>query len=126
MSNNSSQPSAREIQKLHQLMIYGRWIAVVTAWILIVPFALWDMRETIQLCIDYCTWSSIRLGLEFHPLSAVGLSFSVAFALSVLVWQSINILQGGLSDKQKYYLRQQVQKIRQKGKKHWLYRWVID
>jgi hypothetical protein len=126
MSNDIQQPSDREIQKLHQLMIYGRWIAVATVWILIVPFALWDMRETIQLCIDYCTWSNIRLGLEFNPWSALGLSFSVGFALSVLVWQSINILKGELSGRQKYYLSQQVQKIRQQGKKHWLYRWVID
>lgn len=126
MTNDIEQPCDREIQKLHKLMTYGRWIAVVTAWILIVPFALWNMKETIELCIDYCTWSNIRLGLEFHPLSALGLSFSVGIALSVLVWQSKNILQGGLSDQQKYYLRRKVQKIRQQRKKHWLYRWIID
>ncbi|MGI0482321.1 hypothetical protein ACN4EE_16245 [Geminocystis sp. CENA526] len=118
--------SDREINRLHELMIYGRWLAVVIAWIVIMPFALWDMRETIVLCMEYCTWSGIRLGLEFHPFSALGLSFCIGFAVSVLVWQSKIILQGDLSDKQKYYLARQVEKIRQQGNSHWLYNWVFD
>ena len=116
--------SPQEIEKLHILMIYGRWIAVGLAWLLIMPWALWEMRETIELCIEYCTWSGVRLGLEFHPLPSLGISFCIGFAISVLVWQSTNILQGGLSDKQKYYLRKQVIKIRYQREKNMFYKWI--
>ncbi|BAQ66106.1 hypothetical protein [Geminocystis sp. NIES-3709] len=128
MTNNIDRElvSNKEIENLHRLMLYGRWIVVAILWVLIVPWGLWQLRETISLCQDYCTWSAIRLGLEFNPWAGLGLSFCVGLAVSVLVWQSSYILRGGLSDKQKYYLSQQVSKIRQQGKKNWLYHWVID
>jgi hypothetical protein len=122
IENNSI--SDREINRLHQLTVYGRWVLVATSWILILPWALWQLRETISLCQDYFTWSAVRLGLEFNPWATLGLSFCIGFTTSVLVWQSIYILQGGLSEKQKYYLSEKVKKIRHRNKKSWLYRWL--
>ncbi|WP_373480763.1 hypothetical protein [Geminocystis sp.] len=116
----------KEIQKLYQLTIYGRWILVCLSWILILPWGLWELRETISLCQEYCTWSGIRLGLEFNPWAALGLSFCIVFTTSVLVWQSSYILRGDFSEKQKYYLTQKVTQIRQKGKKYWLYSFVCE
>ncbi|MBL1209666.1 hypothetical protein [Geminocystis sp. GBBB08] len=118
--------SNQEIDRLHQLTVYGRWLLVVMSWILILPWALWELRETISLCQEYCTWSAIRAGMEFNPWGALGLVFCFAFATSVLVWQSSYILRGGLSDKQKYYLTEKVKKIRLQNKKNWLYRLMYD
>jgi hypothetical protein len=114
--------SDQEIERLHQLTVYGRWLLVAISWILILPWALWELRETISFCQEYCTWSAVRLGLEFNPWAALGLSFCVAFPTSVLVWQSSYILRGGLSDKEKYYFTKKITKIRLQNKRNWLYK----
>ncbi len=116
----------KDIEKLYQLKIYGRWIVVITSWILILPWALWQFRETIFLCQERCTWATIRVGIEFTPLASLAIAFCFGFATSVLVWQSVHILNGGLSEREKYYLRQEVLKIRQKGESHWFYRYLVD
>jgi hypothetical protein len=128
MDNNieNNDISDQEIEKLHQLTIYGRWILVAISWVFILPWALWDLRETISLCQEYCTWSAIRSGMEFNPWAALGVTFCVAFATSVLVWQSSYILRGGLSDKEKYYFTEKIKKIRLKGKDYWLYKLIYN
>jgi len=118
--------TAKEINRLYELKIYGRWIVVITTWILLLPWALWQFRETISLCQERCTWATIRIGIEFTPFASLGIAFCLGFATSVLVKQSVHILKGGLSEKEKYYLSQEVLKIRQKGKSHWLYNYLDD
>lgn len=113
------------IERLHRLTVYGRWLFVVICWLTLAPFGLWEMRETIALCQQHCTWSAIRYGLQFNPYGAVSITFCIAITTAVLVWQSSHILQGGLSDKEKYYLQQQVEKIRAKGTKHILWKWIF-
>lgn len=118
--------SKEEIERLYQLTVYGRWILVTISWVFILPWALWDLRETISLCQEYCTWSAIRSGMEFNPWAAFWLTFCVAFATSVLVWQSSYILRGGLSDKEKYYFIEKIKKIRRKNKNNWLYKLMYE
>lgn len=118
------QVTEENMQRLYQLKIYGRWIVVIISWILILPWALWEFRETISLCQERCTWATIRVGIEFTPLASLGIAFCLGFATSVLVKQSLYILKGGLSEKEKYYLHREVLKILQKGKSHWLYRYL--
>jgi hypothetical protein len=110
-----------QIQRLYQLTIYGRWLFVIICWLTLAPFGIWQMRETISLCQEYCTWAAIRYGMQFNPFGALALIFCIAITTSVLVWQSSHILQGGLSAKEKYYLKQKVLKIKAQGSKHWLY-----
>lgn len=118
--------SEQEIERLHQLTLYGRWILVGISWIFILPWALWELRETISFCQEYCTWSAIRAGIEFNPWAALGVTFCIAFATSVLVWQSSYILRGELSDKEKYYFIEKIKKIRTKNKNNWLYRLMYE
>jgi len=125
-NDNTQTVTEKEIEKLYQLKIYGRWIVVIIAWILILPWALWQFRETISLCQERCTWATIRVGIEFTPLASLGIAFCLGFATSVLVKQSVHILNGGLSEKEKYYLSQEVLKIRQKGESYWLYRYLYS
>lgn len=113
-----------EIEKLHRLTVYGRWVVVIILWLTIIPPSLWQLRETIALCLEYCTWSAIRIGLQYHPWATVGISFCVGMLTATLVWQSMNILRGGLSPRQKLYLKKQILKIRRRGGKYWLYRYL--
>ena len=116
--------SEREIKKLYRLHIYGRWLIVFVCCLLILPWSIWQLEESISLCLEHCTWATIRLGMEFHPLATVGISFCLGLITSVLLWQSSSILRGGLSERQKYYLTQKIIKIRQKGGQYWLYNWI--
>ncbi len=122
--SNEQIVSEKQIKRLYRFYLYGRWLVVLICWLLIMPWAIWQFKETISLCQEQCTWAAIRIGMEFNLLAAVGISFCLGLITSVLVWQSTVILRGRLSDKQHYYLSQQVQKISSQGKKHWLYRWI--
>jgi hypothetical protein len=114
----------KQVSKLHQLSIYTRYLFVLLCWFVLVPYALWEMRETISLCQEYCTWAAIRIGLEFNPFASLALIFTIAITTAVLVWQSRNILSGGISPKERYFLEQKVHKIRAMGPKHPLWKWV--
>lgn len=115
----------QEVEKLHQLTVYGRWVLVAICWLTLVPWGLWEFRETISLCQDYCTWAAVRMGIEFNLLASFVLTFVIAITTSVLVWQSSHILRGGLSDKEKYYLAKKVKQIRQEGKKNIFWYWLM-
>lgn len=116
----------KQIEKLHKINIYGRWLFVLICWITLAPFGLWEMRETISLCQQYCTRSTIKYGLQFNPFGAVAITFCIAITTAVLIRQSIYILKGGLSPKEKFYLEKQVRKIQAKGPKHFLWKWVFN
>ena len=126
--NNSLENSNldQQVKRLHRLTVYGRWLFVVFCWLTLAPFGIWQMRETISLCQEHCTWAAVRYGLQFNPLGGLALTFSIAITTAVLVWQSSHILDGGLSAKQKYYLAEKVKKIKAKGSEHPLYKWVCS
>lgn len=114
----------QQVVKLHRLTVYGRWIFVGICWLTLVPWGLWQLRETISLCQEYCTWAAVRLGLEFNLWAGFALTFTVALTTSVLLWQSSHILRGGLSAKEQYYLGEKVKKIQQQGRKNILWYWL--
>jgi hypothetical protein len=85
---------------------------------------LWDLYPEFLLWQQYFTWSAVRYGLAFNPFAAVGLAFCIGMTVSVLVWQSRNILIG-LPQPEKQRLEKQVCKIRQQGSSHPLWKFVI-
>lgn len=115
----------REIDRLYRLTLYGRWVLVVLLWLLLGGWSLWDLRESITLMQTYFTWSALRYGLAFHPLGAIGLGLCVSLTVSVLVWQSRNLIWG-LPQAEQKRLQESVCKIRQQGRSHPLWRWVCD
>jgi len=116
---------AQQIQKLHRLTVYGRWLFAGFLWLTIAPFCLWDLRVEISLLQQYFTWEGLRYALIFHPLSTLGLSFCISVTTSVLVWQSRNILWG-LPLQEQQHLQKQVYRIRQQGSSHPLWKWVCQ
>jgi hypothetical protein len=113
----------QQVQKLHILTVYGRWLFAVCSWLVIAPFCLWDFRVEITLLRQYFTWVALRFALISHPFSTLGLSFCIAVTTSVLVWQSRNILLG-LPEQEKQRLEQQVFHIRRQGPTHPLWKWI--
>ncbi|MEL6162326.1 MAG: hypothetical protein AAFY21_09695 [Cyanobacteria bacterium J06641_2] len=113
----------QQVQRLHELTVYGRWLVVIFLWLTVAPLCLWELRTEIELLREYFTWASVRYGLFFHPFAALGLGLCVGMTLSVLMWQSRNILFGmPVAEKQR--LEKQVYRIRQQGSSHPLWKWV--
>ncbi len=121
---NSIDPNfTQQVQKLHELTVYGRWFFVGCLWLTIAPFSLWNLRSEIALLQQYFTWVAVRYGLFYHPLSTLGLAVCIATTVSTLVWQSRNILLG-LPQREQERLEKQVFRIRQQGQTHPLWKWI--
>lgn len=122
-TENSDLSFAQEVQRLHQLQVYGRWFFVSFLWLTVAPVCLWNLRAEIVLWRQYFTWVAVRYGLFYHPLATLGLAFCIGVTTAVLVWQSRNVLLG-LPQQEKQRLEKQVFRIRQQGPSHPLWRWV--
>lgn len=112
-----------EVQRLHELTVYGRWLVVGLLWLSVAPLSLWGLRREIALLLENFTWAAVRYGLVYNRLPAIGLGLCMGMTLAVLVWQSRNILLG-LPRKEQLRLEQQVRRIRQQGPSHPLWRLV--
>lgn len=122
----SSDPHfARQVERLHRLTVYGRWLLVIFLWLTLAPLCLWDLREEIKLLREYFTWAALRYGLLFHQGATFGLGLCIGMTLSVLIWQSRNILIG-MPVSEKRRLEKQVYRIRQQGSSHPLWKWVCN
>lgn len=113
----------KQVQRLHRLTVYGRWLFVGCLWLTVAPLSLWALRSEIALWRQYFTWTALRYGLYHHPVATFGLAFCIAMTTAVLVWQSRNILFG-LPQRDRQRLQQQVQHIRQQGESHPLWKWI--
>lgn len=114
---------AAAIARLHALTVWGRWLVVAVLWLTVGSWSLWQMRKVWELAMEFFTWSVIRYGLIFHPGAAIGLGLCIGMTLSVLLWQSRNILWGLPLSEQKA-LEKRVLKIHQQGPSHPLWKWV--
>ena len=114
----------QQVYRLHRLTVYGRWLAVALLWLCLAPICLWLLRSEIALWLDYFTWTAVRYTIIYNRLAAIGLILCIASTIAVLIWQSRNILWGLPEDHRKY-LENQVLRIRQQGKSHPLWNWVV-
>ncbi|MBD2328225.1 hypothetical protein [Alkalinema sp. FACHB-956] len=110
--------------RLHRLTVVGRWLFVIFLWLTLGTWSLWSLRKAIALIQDYFTWSAVRYGLIFNPIAGIGLVLCIAMTLSVLIWQSRNILWG-LPPRDREHLKAMTIAIRRKGRRHPLWRWVF-
>ncbi|WP_229639896.1 hypothetical protein [Waterburya agarophytonicola] len=113
----------QKVHRLHQLSIYLRWLVVLSSWLTLGIYAIWNLREEIALCLDYFTWAAVYYGLHFNFLPTLCLAFCIGMTVSVLLWQSRNAIWG-LPEVEKRKLEKQVQKINARGKKHPLWKWI--
>ncbi|MDJ0797021.1 MAG: hypothetical protein QNJ51_09325 [Calothrix sp. MO_167.B12] len=120
---SSDSSFAQQVQKLHRLTVYGRWLLVCFFWLTIAPLALWGIREEIFLWRQYFTWVALRYTLAYHPLSTLGFAICLGTTTAILIWQSRNILFG-IPHSELKRLEQKVCQIRQQGQSHPLWKWI--
>ena len=115
----------RQVERLHRLTVYSRWMLVGLCWVVVAPISLWSLRREIGLWMTHFTWAAVRYGLFFNRLAALGIFFCTGLTTAVLLWQSRNILWG-LPAPERRRLEQQVWRIRQQGRSHPLWKWIGD
>ena len=113
----------KKVERLYQLTVYGRWLFITFSWLTVGIYGIWSLRSEISLLFDYFTWSAVYYGFHFNLIPTICLAFCVGVTVSVLVWQSRNILWG-LPSKDRQKLEQQVRKIVATGTKHPLWKWI--
>ena len=113
----------KQVKRYYQLTIYIRWTVILILWLTLGIYGIWGIRHEIQLWLEHFTWSALRYGLAFNAFYTLCLGVCIGSTISVLLWQSSHIIWG-LSDKEKYYLEQEVKKILVKGSSHPLWKWI--
>ncbi|MEG3840756.1 hypothetical protein [Microcoleus sp. herbarium14] len=111
-----------EVQRLHKLTVYGRWLTVILLWTSVGSLSIWGLRGEITLWLENFTWAAVRYGLYFHRWPTTGLVVCLGMTLVVLTWHR-NMVRG-LPLREKQGLEQQVRRIRQQGPSHPLWKWV--
>jgi hypothetical protein len=113
-----------QIDNLHRLTIYGRWIVIALLWGTIGVYSLWELRYPISLITEDFTWAAVKYGLIYHLTPAIGLFSCVGMMAGTLTWQSRHLIWG-LSPNEQQRLARQVCQIRHQGTSHPLWKWVV-
>ena len=112
-----------QVQKLHQLTVYGRWLVVLVCWLTLGPMGFWGLHQEFSLWLENFTWTAVRYALYYNRLSTICLAACIGVSAAVLTWQSRNILLG-IPAREIYRLERQVKAIRAQGPTHPLWKWV--
>ncbi len=115
----------RQVQRLVTVQTYLRWLFDLFLWLTLGAASIWALRSDIELWIATFTWAAVRVTLMYNRLPMLGIGLCVAMTLATLVWQS-SIIIWGINPREKRSLLQQIDKIKQKGRNHWLWRWVCE
>lgn len=113
----------QDVERLYRLTLYARWCIVGLLWLTIGLLSLWGLRYPLSLLLEYFTWAAVRYGLAFNRFPAIGLALCLGVTVAVLLRQSHDLLFG-LSQHDRQRLERQVQRIRQQGSSHPLWRFV--
>lgn len=117
---------SKQVQNLYRLSILARWFFVVFSWLTLGTFGIWGLRHEIALWSQYFTWTALRYGIAYNRVASFCVAFCIGITTAVLIRQTINILRGGLSRREKHALEQKVLKIRARGPLDPLWKWVIQ
>lgn len=115
----------KQVQRLHRLTVYSRWLMVALLWLFLAPLCLWVLRSELALWFDYFTWTAVRYTIVYNRLPTFGIILCIAATVSLLVWQSRTILWGIPKEDLKQ-LEKKVLRIRRQGASHPLWKWVCD
>lgn len=113
-----------QVQRLHQLTVYARWLLVALLWVTLLPLSLWHWSYEISLMRSHFTWAALRYGFIFNPMPVMGLTICFAVTIAVIVWHTRNILLG-IPRTEQIRLEQQVRRICQQGPTHPLWKLIF-
>ncbi|HAN46793.1 MAG TPA: hypothetical protein DCQ32_09620 [Cyanobacteria bacterium UBA8156] len=115
---------AHQVERLQRVEIWVRWGVGLTLWATVGSLCLWQLREDIPIWREVFTWAAVRSSLQQNRWAFLGLGLCVGVTLSTLIRQSLFILFG-VSRSEKRALLMRVRRIRRRGARHPLWRWVV-
>jgi hypothetical protein len=115
----------KQIKKLHQIQMYGRWLFVLLCWLILAPLGIWGLREEISLILEHFTWAAIIYGISYNFLPSLAITFCFAITLAVLIRHSKYYLTG-ISPREKLQLEKKVRQINNLGAKHFLWKFISN
>lgn len=115
----------RQVLRLHELTVWGRWLFILGCWLVVLPLALWTLRAEFALWRSHFTVAALRYAIQYNLPAALAIGACVGLTLSTLLWQSANILWGFPPEYRKH-LERRVTRIRTSGRRHPLWRWVME
>jgi hypothetical protein len=122
--DQSSNPLlASQIAKLQQLIVWQRWLFIAVMWLTLGWWSLWELRDSLVLLREYFSWAGVIYGFYFHLRGGFGLMVCVILTCSSIIWQISHIFWGS-SVREIHQLGVMVEKIQEKGPKHWLWYWI--
>lgn len=113
-----------QVQRLLLVQIRMRWALVIFLWLTVGTASFWAIRADIAMWLEYFTWGAVRVAIRNDQIPFMGLGICVAMTLSILMRQSWDILFG-INKREYRSLVKQVKTIKEQGRKHFLWRWVI-
>jgi hypothetical protein len=122
-SDSQNQVFQQQVKKLHHLTVYSRWLFIGFLWLIIAPICIRELWDEFAIWRQYFTWTAVRYTIVYHRLASIGLVLCIAWTVNGVIWQIRNRLWG-ISGEERRSLERRVQKIRQKGKRHLLWKWV--
>lgn len=87
------------------------------------PLSLWSLRPEIAQLHQYFTWATVRYGLAYNRLAAVGLGLCVGLTVALLVAESRYILFG-MTKAELKRIETLAQRIETEGRSHPLWRHI--
>ena len=113
-----------QVQRLQRLRSIARWIVVLMIWLILGGYVYWALQSEIVLWRQHLTFTAIRYALAYNPIPALCFFFCIAVTIAVTIWQAQRLILG-LSQRERDRLEKQVKTIQMRGKRHFLWRWVI-
>ena len=113
----------RQLEQLNRVVMASWWLLCGGLWLTVGLLSLWRLRFEIERLFEFFTWTQIRYGLAYNPLSAAGLGLCVGLTVGLLISHSRHIVFG-LSVGERQRLEKLLLRIRQQGPAHPFWRWI--
>ncbi len=114
----------KQIEKLHRLQMQGRWLFVLFCWLTFAPLGLWGLRTEISLILDHFTWIAVIYSISYNFLASLSFTFPLAITAAVLV-RFIKYKLNGISARERLQLEKRVEKIKNYGPTHPLWKLIL-
>jgi len=114
MGDPTSTPT---LDQLRAIILRRWWVITALLWPTVGGLSLWALRLEIAQLRQYFTWATLRYGLAYHRLAAVGLGLCVGLTVALLVEESRYILFG-LAGAERQRLQRLADRIAAQGTAH--------
>lgn len=109
------------LERLRLILNRRWWVVTGLLWLSLGVLSWMGLRREIAQMHQYFTWTALRYALAYNRLAALGLGLCIGLTLALLLAESRHILFG-LSRGERRRLGKSLDRVRQSGPSHPLWR----